>query len=59
MLQSSMAKLWKSTGMTADKSQISEISLATLKITSPTVVYISGFVVMDSQLPDCSLHSRN
>lgn len=44
-----MAKLWQRTHTADGKSQLHDISLTDLRITRPSVIYLSGFMTTDSQ----------
>jgi len=44
-----MAKLWKKTTDTDGKPQLQELDLPTLAISSPTIIYLSGFLTTDKQ----------
>jgi hypothetical protein len=44
-----MAKLWKKATDTNGKPQLQELDLSTLAITSPTIVYLSGFLTTDAR----------
>ena len=44
-----MAKLWKRISGAGGKSQLQEIDLAAAAISSPTIIYLSGFLTTDGQ----------
>lgn len=44
-----MAKLWQRTRRADGTSQLQDISLTDLRITRPSVIYLSGFLTLDSQ----------